>query len=162
LARIYAGVPPLKRYETDDIDGDRAMMHRHFPELTGDTVPYRPNTDLPNATLKVECIAYITSAPSANVYAAAIIDTIASTTEYIYYGFDAEWKRASPVVCTAVFTFSFPQVSDVAIVHLPDSLSFPKQFKKLLELPNMVACDRQVSGDVSYVLKECIDHTSCD
>jgi hypothetical protein len=42
-------------------------------------------------------------------------------------------------------------VSDVALVHLPQQAIFPPTFKKLLELPNMVARGRQVGGDVLRV-----------
>jgi hypothetical protein len=75
-AQINAGVPKLKRYQTDDVAGDRGLMHSTFPELDEGTVPYQPNRDVPTATIKQDNLCYITTVDGANNYIKGAIDIL--------------------------------------------------------------------------------------
>jgi hypothetical protein len=147
-ARVNAGVLKLKRYETDNVKADRAMMQSFFPELKEDVTPFQPNTILPVASIDDEKIVYITTTQGANDYATAIFEKIKDINT-VYYGLDAEWCRGDTVNSTPLFQFSFPTEDDVILLHLPHIRDFPDRLKLLLELPNLVACGRQIGGDVS-------------
>jgi len=147
-ARVNAGVLKLKRYETDNVKADRAMMQSFFPELKEDVTPFQPNTILPVASIDDEKIVYITTTQGANDYATAIFEKIKDINT-VYYGLDAEWCRGDTVHSTPLFQFSFPTEDDVLLLHLPHIRDFPDRLKLLLELPNLVACGRQIGGDVS-------------
>ena len=49
--RVKAGFLKLKRYETDNVKGDRAMTQSFFPERKEDVTPFQPNTTLPVASI---------------------------------------------------------------------------------------------------------------
>jgi len=132
-ARINAGVPALKRYETDNVNADRAMMQSFFPELKDDVTPFQPNIYYPIASIDDEKIVYITTVQGANNYAKSIIEEIKEN-ETVYYGLDAEWCRGDTINSTPLFQFSFPTEDNIILLHLPRMSAFPDKLKILLEL----------------------------
>jgi hypothetical protein len=148
-------VPKLKRYETDDVAGDRGLMHSKFPELDEGTVPYQPNCDLPTATVKQDNVCYITTVDGAKNYAKGAIDIMRQHTSDgdVCYGFDAEWVRGASNDDTPVFTFSFPWMGDLLLLHIPDMPAFPVDLRSILELPRMVArCEKSIRSAESALL----------
>lgn len=89
VARINAGFPKLKHYETDNVQANWEFIERILPERKENVVPFQPNNLLPVATMDGEKIVYITTSEAANEYAKAIVDKFQGK-EMVCYGLDAE------------------------------------------------------------------------
>jgi len=156
-ARINAGVPTLKRYETDNVTGDKLLLETHFPELRDGVDEYAPPnpTKCARGTIKSENITYI-------LETTALINwcrTMASYREKVKagtkYGLDGEWSLGMDLLAT--LQLSYPNEKVVVInlhkmgINAPEKC--PKALKSLLEDENLVACGRQIGGDCGRLVK---------
>lgn len=157
--RLTAGVPKLKRFESDG-GGDRALVVECFPELAEGTVPFRAKKvdGLPCARIADSDIVYLSTYGKVNDWAGAVLNTILkeyASDDEILVGLDTEWNTDETYDLTRTLQIAFDSKlsSKVAVIHLSrinafTSETFPNQLRILLEDSRIIATGVNVAGDV--------------
>lgn len=159
--RENMGLVKLKRFESDNLDGDGRLWHKIFPELNDDVQPFCATQDegFPTVGINMDKISYISSVTAANNFALAYLYengnflTNQVRPKNIYYGLDTEWNSYDgTATITRVMQLSFPRVNVVVMnLHLMgvrQKEDFPSDLKSLLENKHLVPTGRQVGIDV--------------
>ena len=156
--RLNAGEMKLKRFETDNVQGDRSIMERHFPELKEGVVPCEKGPDgCPKAIIDADKYTFINSCTGANSWAGAIIGSnlLDNNPSEIFMGLDAEWNIGDTGI--RLLQVSLPghlvAVFDLQAMDVYGGAPFPETLKRLLQLECMVAAGSQVSGDCGRLEK---------
>jgi hypothetical protein len=108
-ARLNAGVPLLKRFETDNVKSDRRFIEHHFPELKEGVVPNDKGPDgCMKATILEEQYVFINTCAAANNWAGSIInsDLLVNSPKEVLVGLDAEWNKGDTGI--RLLQLSFP------------------------------------------------------
>jgi len=150
--RLNIGVPLLKRFETDNLNGDGGIWHRVFPELlTGISRP-ASKIDGTEASIDEKNIDYIDSIAASNIWALSMVETIDFKSGDVLIGLDTEWcpmdleRRARLLQIqvdkcnTAVFNLSKMGISD-------NKQAFPSRLKDFLQDYSVVACGVNIGVD---------------
>jgi hypothetical protein len=153
-ARLNAGVPLLKQFETDNVKSDRRFIEHHFPELKEGVVPNDKGPDgCMKATILEEQYVFINTCAAANNWAGSIInsDLLVNSPKEVLVGLDAEWNKGDTGI--HLLQLSFPDhlvaVFDLQQMEVYDEPRRPflNMLKRLLHLKCIVACGSQVGGD---------------
>jgi hypothetical protein len=166
-ARLNAGVPLLKQFETDNVKSDRRFIEHHFPELKEGVVPNNKGPDgCMKATISEEQYVFINTCTAANNWAGSIInsDLLVNSPKEVLVGLDAEWNKGDTGI--RLLQLSFPDhlvaVFDLQQMEVYDEprRPFPNMLKQLLHLKCIVACGSQVGGDCGQLeqIQVNIDH----
>jgi len=108
-ARLNAGVPLLKQFETDNVKSDCRFIEHHFPELKEGVVPNDKGPDgIVKASISEEQYVYIKTLSAADSWAGSIVNSelFASNPREVLVGLDAEWNRGDTGI--RVLQLSFP------------------------------------------------------
>lgn len=156
--RLNAGQMLLKRFETDNLAGDRALLEKHFPELKDGVVPCETGPDgCMKATISSEMYVYIKSCSGANNWARSVLgsDLFEGNPNEVFMGLDGEWNIGDTGM--RLLQVSLPgqlvAVIDLQEMEVHNGAKFPDILKRLLQLKCMVACGSQIGGDCGRLEK---------
>jgi len=158
--RLNAGQPRLLRYECDG-GGDRYVWLSQFPELQEGVKPYKPPTvdGLVRASILEEDYTVMVTPTEVNNWALSMSRIVANVNaSEIYVGLDTENNVDETSSLTRTLQIAFPPdlFDKVVIVHLSkmcafDRDSFPKELRKLLQLPKIIPCGVNIGHDMTHL-----------
>jgi 3'-5' exonuclease len=163
-ARLNARAPPLCRFESDNLNGDRGLWLRHFKtDLTRNVIepPLASVMDsslLAYAEIDEKAYTVITNRAQANIWATqayTFLDHDTRTT--IHVGLDTEnnysFDGSVDASITHVLQVCMPNyhvtVFHLAAIGATTTFTFPERLKELLEHPKLVAVGVQIGGDLA-------------
>jgi hypothetical protein len=169
-SRNNANATPLKRFESDNLHGDGGLWMNFFKDelsqgVVAPTCVTVVDNDLPFADIK-NCATPIVSTTRANFWARAAIRELQELTSSVpdtpfHIGLDTEnnysFDGSVDSSITHTLQICMPN-EEVTVFHLSkmgatSPEDFPAKLKEFLEHSKIVACGRQIGGDLSRLRK---------
>jgi hypothetical protein len=176
-ARENVNAPPLRHFESDNLNGDGGLWMKHFKkdlmEIVTPPLVCVMDGNLPYAKIADDSYAYITNSAQANISVRSAYQNVDSDEnnkdEPFYIGLDTEnnyiLDGSVDSSLTHVLQICLPN-KKVAVLHLSSMRAicgklFPRRVREFLEHPNIVTCDIQIGGDLSRLKQLGVNTKRC-